>query len=87
MSVTEQMLDAAEEQAALYSRALSELTAPISPAEGAEDCFSPPKVIRDAIEFLKISVTMSPQRADTIVMLEALAHRFEEALDREDLDL
>lgn len=86
MSVTGQMLDEADERAALYGRALDALTCLIEPAEGAEDCFSPPHVIRNAIGFIQLTEPC-PMRDDTITMLRVLMARFEEVLDREDLDL
>ncbi|HMG13242.1 MAG TPA: hypothetical protein VK571_08710 [Gemmatimonadaceae bacterium] len=84
MSVIGQMLDEADEQAALYYRALEDLTCLIEPAEGAEDCLPPQKVIRNAVVEL---CALNPRPIDTITMLEVLAHRFDEVLDREDLDL
>jgi hypothetical protein len=70
----------------LYYRAIEGLTCLVEHTEGLEECPSPAKVIRNAILFIKAG-TAPYSRTDTIRALEVLAHRFEEIMDREDLDL
>lgn len=81
-----QTVSGGDELAVTYYSALDDLTCLIEPAEGAEGGVSPPVVIRQAIDRL-VTAALIPPSSDLIVMLEVLAHRFEEVLDRKDLDL
>ncbi len=80
-------IDTDDDSASVYYRALEELTCLIEPAEGAEDCLSPEKALRNAIILLSVLHEATPIKTDTIACLKVLEERFFQLRDREDLDL
>lgn len=79
--------DDSDEQAALYYRALEDLTMDIEVHEGAEDGVPVASACRNAATLIRESVPTSALRDDTLRALQAIAFRFDEVLDREDLKL
>ncbi len=80
----ETMMDR-DEQAALYHKALKDLTYLIQPVGGAEGVHIGPMLRLTARALMGLPFT--PELSDLVLCVEVLATRFEEVLDREDLKL
>jgi hypothetical protein len=83
--------DLTEDQAAVYWAALEDLTCLIEVEEGMEECLPVAQTLREVAGILPAAsgaTGINPARLkDLAKALEILAGRFEETLDREDLDL
>ncbi len=70
----------------LYYKALEDLTCPIEPVEGAEECVHIGPLLRLTARAL-MELPFTKELSDLVLCVEVLATRFEEVLDREDLKL